>query len=619
MSSPAASALGAMAIPMVLLKNAKLSELAEIVVYEVAFREALLAVHRAVASEAIANATDVLERRRDRPVDEALFDEALGALDATFARLTEDKIRPVVRRLVRRIYEASKKVTWRRGIGLIKEPLVYEFHDVQKNEDPPWASIEAVFSLVDEDAIAALERFNVLWAGRYYDRTVSEAIRRVVREEVFKQGLSGREAGRALRDVLRRELGLTDVVPTTWKGGSPDNYFKMVAASTATTARAFGAIQALSDLGVRYAVWHTALDERVCLRCGAMEGRRIPIDRAFDQMERHLAATTPESLKAAHPWYSEKDFLEIVEGADGSGDPENHLADHDVMSPPAHGSCRCTLDYDSDIDPTFGPDADAVHAALRETIAENVIGQLSNLTSTQRSVVYETIGVLAPWLNLVSVALVAGAVVESSDVSEPISDLLDVLTDGQSIHVTEDGLDTASVGEYNALAFGLAHIALKQLPIDPLALRSLYENAKSKGLTLHPSAVDPEIYFAQGFEAYTEVAPSDVRPDRRALQKIDPALFSLLDKIVQDRMILGLGEILSEASASPARMPRELDRSEARAVEILNNAANVSSRDDFLSFQAELVAVLLTLPEEERRHHANAYGSLGVRRGWISL
>ncbi|WOI85986.1 phage minor head protein [Rhodococcus qingshengii] len=98
-----------------------------------------------------------------------------------------------------------------------------------------------------------------------------------------------------------------------------------IARTESTRATAFADIAAWGQSGVVEAKeWYTAKDERVCKWCGAMDGQIVGLqDNYFD-----------------------KGDVQSVDGTDSKGEPKVFAQHHDyddVIGPPNHVNCRCTL------------------------------------------------------------------------------------------------------------------------------------------------------------------------------------------------------------------------------------------------------------------------------------
>lgn len=351
-----------------ILKAAGVPELVEIAVREVELREALLAAHRRAAQAAVDRAVAIVE---SRPGTEATARAVEQAIAATYPVLLQKPARAALEEHVPEFYRLGRIVAWRRALGLIKTPLVYEVSEGEAQVSKAGAKgtrvaqVNPAFDVVDEAAQAALVDHQVFWIGEHYEDNLSARIAATSRDVLVSRGLGGADGGRALRAALDREFGLVPgptglgpgvPVPEGWRG-SPTAYFHGVAANAATTGRVFGSTRSFEQLGVSRLTINNPSDERTCLRCRVMDGKSFPVHIAADRMRSILAARTKAQVRAAHPWKSEKWFKGRAAGPVGAQD-EAELIQAGVVLPGYHLSCRCTVDIaeGATINPPMGDD-----------------------------------------------------------------------------------------------------------------------------------------------------------------------------------------------------------------------------------------------------------------------
>lgn len=591
-------------------------ELAEIVVLEVALREALLLANRRAAALAVKRAVETVSRRKDRPVDEALAEEVDARINAAFNDQFQADVALILPRLLPPIYRLAKRALWRRIMGDETSPLLYDFpKDVQKAAPPPTLGIDVRFDLADDDAIRALGQSQQFWIGNAYDRILSSRIRDVVREHMILGGHSGREVAPILRDALRKEFGI-DAAPTGWRGNT-QAYFGMVASSAATWSRSYGSIRSALDLGIKYLVWLTQSDERVCARCAALDGRRFRVDLAFGNLQRALAARTLDELKASSPWLGEAALLDLVRTADATGDPSEYLLSEGIGIPGLHGGCRCSLDVDLET-PTFGPDSNPVADEVRDEIGRRMAADVQDVTSTQRESIAEAYGHASPWWKSVNAVFQPVdhandlAFVSANRLPARILSLLDVVVSGRRIGITRDALDVASSGRFHAANYAMGHYLPKALDVDDAVLATLFASALAYNHTVHPSArASKEEYFAQGYEAYTETAKSDDRVDRAELKILDPALHEVLDRLVQEREKLPIARVPATIGSGLEQYPTA---SEQTLLDILQAAELTQSKSEFDVVASDFADALSDFSDDAARPWARTFVATGFRR-----
>jgi len=231
------------------------------------------------------------------------------------------------------MYKLSQKVIFNKAAGTrgYGKTLVFK------------ASLEATFSVVDQQAVSALAGDQVYWLGEHYDALTRDSIESAGFEELA--GLSGKAAGEKLRKEAERIFGTGAFAS---KGAW---YFSGVAVNAATTARVSGALLELEELGVDSYVIVNPMDERTTDICSDLNGKEFPVKAAADRVREIIAAESPEDVKALHPWNpggyvsAFSDLGVVVE----QGKPITPAA-AEVLSaagygmPPFHFKCRTTVD-----------------------------------------------------------------------------------------------------------------------------------------------------------------------------------------------------------------------------------------------------------------------------------
>lgn len=210
-------------------------------------------------------------------------------------------------------------------------------------------------AIIDEAARAILTDHTVFWIGQHYDAALGGEIAGIVRELALESGLGRVEVGRRLKEALGGVFPKSDVY---WRG---------LAATTVTRARALGAVQSLVEAEVEEYEIMAMLDERTCELCTHLNGKVFRTEHAVALRDALLEANTPEDVKRIHPW---RTFKEIKDW------DEEKLASGGMSLPPYHLHCRCTyvattfkevkgeplaVDFSSLEPKSTIPDADALH------------------------------------------------------------------------------------------------------------------------------------------------------------------------------------------------------------------------------------------------------------------
>lgn len=310
-------------------KALKVKELARIARAETRLREYLAASWRTRASKAV-----------DRAVAAATSGKSATKVERAVANAMapwEDTAISALNRATASIYKLGRQVGWRKGSGATKDSLQYE-SEVKKASDP-----FPGFDVYDENAVEALDNFNMFWVSGHYSRTVSATIAEVVRDALVKSGGDLKEAGRLIREALERELGKIKL-PGGFIG-SADAYFEGLAANAATVARVYGQLRSFEQAGVRELEIVNPMDLHTSEFCEHMNGKVFTVEQARAQIDAELAATTPEAFKKAHPWVSVDELHDISPKPGNVGDADAAaLAAAGIGLPPYHWRCRTTID-----------------------------------------------------------------------------------------------------------------------------------------------------------------------------------------------------------------------------------------------------------------------------------
>jgi len=236
-------------------------------------------------------------------------------------------------------YKLAQQVIGKKADGKkgYQKPLVF------KVDASP--AIAGAFSVLDEEAVAALTDSQVFWLGQHFDATTTDAIRDA--GWIDLAGRSGVEAGEALRRAAEKSFGVGQFA------AHGNAYFDGVAINAATTARVTGSIFEMKDIGItRYRVV-SVMDERTTPICEHLDGKLFSVDNAAARMDKILGAGSPDAVKELHPWHPH-DFLDVLgdEGVDIqvgvslSTSDSVKTAEAGFGFPPYHFGCRTTVDIE---------------------------------------------------------------------------------------------------------------------------------------------------------------------------------------------------------------------------------------------------------------------------------
>ena len=243
------------------------------------------------------------------------------------------------------IYQNARTASFRKTLYRSNQDLTYDtpnFTEVKKANIPRAAVVLPMFDVADARAIEALEEQQMFWVKAHIDKNLSNTIRDNVKATMVEAGKGRVEAGRLLRERLTRELGQVRT-PEGWHG-SQKQYFEGLAANAATTARVQGHMRSFIDLGVKKYEIMNPQDERTCPVCSMMNGKVFTVKQGMKVVEQEMAATNPDQVKEAHPWYNTTELKQITSGPGNQGaDDSAALAAAGYSVPPFHFRCRCTV------------------------------------------------------------------------------------------------------------------------------------------------------------------------------------------------------------------------------------------------------------------------------------
>lgn len=298
----------------------------------------------------------VVERHLFNAVRDAFLERALDAFDSLDAldidgAITDAEIARMLRHLTEPFkgLDAELKPEIQAALGqlwrLSKEQIAARLNGDLGPLSPPGQphfvkkaklEVEPSFSLEDKRAVQQMAKTQTAWIGQHVGSDMSERMKELVEEQSIRTGLSRREVAQAMRDMLQREFGIgADGIPSSWVGAEA-HYFEGVVGNIATTARVHGAIRQMQEVGVTHYEIVNPDDERTCERCRYMDGRTFEIEHAVNRINAMAETSTPDEVRAAHPWPKSRDALER---ADKQG-----LLGALFPLPTYHLRCRCTVD-----------------------------------------------------------------------------------------------------------------------------------------------------------------------------------------------------------------------------------------------------------------------------------
>lgn len=292
-----------------------------------------------------------IQRRMGRLVSSAWKQSVDVALTAAFGSPNTGppyRSKTKVERFLRRIGTALRTPLTKEQIKILGRQLT-SIWKIAKRIGAKEVKIPFNFALRDRRAIAAINRQQVFWVGKFHDSHLSKRIAAVTDDVIFRQGFSPAEAAKVLRKTLEREYGLARItgpsrfapeVPARY-AGRPDQYWRLVTSNAAHQSRTFGKLTSFDEAEVRVYRLENPLDERTGRICREMHGQTFSVKAGMDKMNEILGAQDPEDVKRVAPWLSPSKIQQAIGGHPrGSPGATAGLEQANVILPPFHGECR---------------------------------------------------------------------------------------------------------------------------------------------------------------------------------------------------------------------------------------------------------------------------------------
>lgn len=316
------------------------------------------------AAQALAAVQDRLDDEPPTaPVTAEALTEANGAAERAFTGIA-DAVGETLQEVIRAAYAEDRKrillrATYRKtGKRLLQKDV----------------GVLPAFDLVDDQAVEALTRHQAYWIGASYSNVLSGRIAEVSRVMV-EEGISAREAGTKLEQVLRAEFGLDGTVPHGaaamasvvgapvqipggWRGTSIQ-YMDALAANTVTVGRGIGAMRGLRESGATLFEIVSSGASNVCEMCSWMDGKTFTTDDGAGLADQLVQTQSPEDVRAIQPWMHLGAFLKASGLSRSDKGPVDAaktktLVGYGKQLPPFHLKCHCTVDIAQDA--RFEPD-----------------------------------------------------------------------------------------------------------------------------------------------------------------------------------------------------------------------------------------------------------------------
>lgn len=374
-STPQQLAEALVATDVILVKAATKDPTAPFVALEARLFKTLVRAYTKAARVAVRDATDRAGQgdpdgrptRADVEAVKQRVDRAFQNWDAGTEHIVEAVLRASYREAKVQAAARANAHPNNRVVRPVSPHLTFD--DVRKAKGKPRTTFEIKprFSVVDDAAVESMKTHQTYWIGQHHAKNVSNKIATIAEDTMLKQGLSRREAAKALEASLKAEFGYdpkqpfgtagTFGIPGKWNG-SPIQYFEGVAANATTTARIAGKVQEYKEVGASLIEVIAAQDERTCEVCGFMDKKVFTLQQADTQVTELQGASEPNSVKLIQPWSRLK---QINKDSLTTSKDTGRVAPHKAQALAKTGHClptyhfRCRCDIDIAEDATFKP------------------------------------------------------------------------------------------------------------------------------------------------------------------------------------------------------------------------------------------------------------------------
>jgi hypothetical protein len=326
-----------------------LSEVSQMAHLESKAFQYLMAEWNAYAERATRAGVDALVSGSG-PITENDVQAVMAAIDGVMDGWA-DEVLPQFTTDVENIYRLARAAGFKKAIGVTDGPLTYTLAPVPAEQavqkampkGSKLASVLPAFDVVDVQAIEALKSHQVFWIGKHYQNDLSKSIGSTVRNTIMQMGGTRKQAGAAMSATVGLKFKEVET-PTGWKGTSKQ-YFEGLTANAATVARVHGQMKSFKEVGVTHYTISNPGDERTCPVCSQMDGMTWSVKEAQEQLDKELSATSPDAVRAAHPWLSPNQIKTL---APVPGKSTGALGEKGQRVPPYHFKCRCAVDIESE-------------------------------------------------------------------------------------------------------------------------------------------------------------------------------------------------------------------------------------------------------------------------------
>ncbi|RMG80626.1 MAG: hypothetical protein D6712_17840 [Chloroflexi bacterium] len=259
------------------------------------------------AAQAQAVTEAIRQLKKDKP-DKREINAVLNKLSAGLGQPVVDAVAAPLLDLTQQLYQE--------GINQVAEAV-----------KPYKPTLKLTFDLVDADAVASLQKFDLYWIGNFYDEQLAEQVKKTT-EEWRKEEVNRRVFAKRLQEAF--EVGEFNAKPT--------HYWQGLADHIGTRTTTFSMIEKMDRAKVGAYEFVARMDERTSTVCRNMNGRIFPLQDAIELKNKLYAATDPDEVKQITPWRKPEE----LEDAEGNPLPNDEIP-ADMRIPPLHFRCRSRI------------------------------------------------------------------------------------------------------------------------------------------------------------------------------------------------------------------------------------------------------------------------------------
>lgn len=307
-------------------------------------------IQRALDEEGINRVVADMVREYEKTISGAWVRESDSAIEASIAEFNDAPDNTTgYRAMIAVLTSSLRRITNPEEVKRLTV-LTDSLYRVVKEAEAVKLDTAFKMTSLDKGVVRALANDGPYWIGNFYGDHLSQRIAEVGYNVTVKGGFGREEAGRTMRDVLKREFALQggpsayeSTIPARF-AGNVDNYSRIVSANVTQRSRVYSSVSSMNDAGfVRYQ-FTAVMDERTSEVCQEMNGRIFTVASAVRTLQDVSIAETPDDFKQAHPWPRNAESVRVIAGNGSATEQSRNLEESGIALPPLHGFCRSSVE-----------------------------------------------------------------------------------------------------------------------------------------------------------------------------------------------------------------------------------------------------------------------------------